>query len=586
MKGFVKNVFATMVGILIVGIIILSVLFAIISSGISSGTYKLEDDTILALNMSGVLRDHPESNPVLEYLGMNEIEEIALSEITSAIKKAKENKKIRGIYIRAGILSASNASLLEIRNELKNFKESGKFIVAYGDVYTQGVYFLSSVADKIILNPQGNLDLHGIASSRTFYKGLFDKLGIEIQVFKVGTYKSAVEPYIQEKMSEANRQQVSSYINDIWNTNLREISVSRNITVETLNNLADTLPALREPQFIVNERLVDTLLYETEAKKYLASLVGNKNVADLKLAKVSDMKSVDFINEKKNSDKIAILYAEGSIKSGNSSNDINDRYYIKQLEKLKDNDDVKAVVLRINSGGGSAYASEQIWKAVADLKAKKPIVVSMGDYAASGGYYIACNASKIVAQPSTLTGSIGIFGMFPNVEGLSKKIGFSYDNVKTNKFSDFGNVTRPMREEEKIILQDYINRGYDLFINRCSEGRGIPKDSIDKIAQGRVWTGSQALRIGLVDALGGIDKAVIEAAKLAKTENYEVKEYPLKTNFWKELLRNKKEEMAINALKEYFGTDYDLIKTIKEIKEMKEQDFIQARLPYDFQINE
>lgn len=583
MKGFLKNVLATVVGIIIIALVFI-VFVSIATTGLTSDKYKLEDNTVLTLKLSGTLKDRVSTDPLSEFLGLTDANEIALTDIRSAIKKAKENDKIKGIYIQAGILQASNASLLEIRNDLLDFKQSGKFIIAYGDIYMQGVYFLSSVADKIILNPQGNLDLHGLSSSRTFYKELFDKIGVEMQIFKVGTYKSAVEPYIQDKMSDANREQVSAYANDIWKTTLQEISESRKISIEELNSIADTFPAFRNPQWILDKQLADTLMYEADVKEYLARLINIGDVKDLKLANVSDMQSVEFRNKTKSDNRIAILYAEGSIKSGNGSSDIQDKYFVKQLKKLKDDDKVKAVVFRINSGGGSAYASEQIWKSVSDLKEKKPIVVSMGDVAASGGYYIAANASKIIAQPSTLTGSIGIFGMFPNVEGLTKKIGFTFDGVKTNKFSDFGDVTRPMNEEEKAILQEYINRGYDLFLTRCSEGRGIPKDSIDKIAQGRVWTGNQALEIGLVDALGGIEQAITDAATLASLNDYEIREYPIQKDFWLDLFDKQKEQIAVKTLKEYFGSDYELIKTVKEIKELKQQDFIQARVPYDFQL--
>lgn len=584
MRTFLKNVFASVVGIFVSIMIIVAVFAAFFFIKSKSNSYKLKENSVLSINLNGILKDKAQPNPVLEYLGLKEANEIALADILSSIRKAKENDKIKGIYINSGIFTAPYASLLEIRNELIDFKKSGKFIIAYSDTYLQGGYYVSSVADKVVLNPIGNLDLHGIASQRTFYKGLLDNLGIEIQVFKVGTYKSAVEPYILDKMSAANKEQVSSYANNIWNTILSGISKSRNIPVEKLNEITDTLPLFLEPDLIVKNRLVDTLMYEKDIKGYLATLVGIENTTALNIATIGNMKTVNFEDKKNYPDKIAVLYAEGSIVSGNNSEDINDRYYIKQIEKLKENKDIKAVVLRVNSPGGSAYASEQIWKAVADLKAVKPVVVSMGGYAASGGYYISCNASKIIAQPSTLTGSIGIFGMFPNVEGLTKKIGLTFDNVKTNKFSDFGDFSRPMKEDEKAILQKYIERGYDTFLTRCSEGRGISKDSIAQIAEGRVWTGEQALKIGLVDGLGGLDDAIKEAANLASLENYSVTEYPRQKDFWEEIINNNKTDIALNTLKEYLGDDLSLFKTIREIKEMKEQDFIQARLPYNFEI--
>lgn len=547
----------------------------------SSDKYNLKDNTVLTLKLEGTLSERVEPNSFLDLIGQNTDLEIGLDDILSSIKKAKENDNIKGIYINAGAFTASNASLKEIRDQLADFKESGKFIIAYADVYSQGCYYLSSVADKVIMNPQGNLDLHGLSSSPTFYKGLLDKVGIEMQIFKVGTFKSAVEPFMLDKMSDANREQVTAYINDIWSTITSEISDSRKISVDKINQLTDSLQTFKLANASVSDGLVDTLMYETEVKEYLKDLLKVEKAKDVRMASIKDMTSVSFVKESNSKDVIAILYAEGSINNGSGKDGITDKRYVKEIEKLKDNDKVKAVVFRVNSPGGSAYASEQIWKAITDLKAKKPVVVSMGDYAASGGYYIACNASKIIAQPNTLTGSIGIFGMFPNFEGLTKKVGLSFDNVKTNKFADFGDATRPMRPEEKVILQQYIEHGYDLFLTRCSEGRNIPKDSLDHIAQGRVWTGNQALKIGLVDALGNIDTAIQEAAKLAKLDDYSLQDYPKKVDFLESLLSNQKEEFATKAMKEYLGKDYELFKTIKEIKE---QDFVQARMPYDISI--
>lgn len=583
MKGFLKSLLASIVGCsIVIGIFIF--IFILIIAAMSFGSsdkYNLKDNTVLTLKLEGTLSERVEPNSFLDLIGQNTDLEIGLDDILSSIKKAKENDNIKGIYINAGAFAASNASLKEIRDQLADFKESGKFIVAYADVYSQGCYYLSSVADKVIMNPQGNLDLHGLSSSPTFYKGLLDKIGIEMQIFKVGTFKSAVEPFMLDKMSDANREQVTAYINDIWSTITSEISDSRKISVDKINQLTDSLQTFKLANASVTDGLVDTLMYETEVKEYLKDLLKVEKAKDVRMASIKDMTSVSFVKESNSKDVIAILYAEGSINNGSGKDGITDKRYVKEIEKLKDNDKVKAVVFRVNSPGGSAYASEQIWKAITDLKAKKPVVVSMGDYAASGGYYIACNASKIIAQPNTLTGSIGIFGMFPNFEGLTKKVGLSFDNVKTNKFADFGDATRPMRPEEKVILQQYIEHGYDLFLTRCSEGRNIPKDSLDHIAQGRVWTGNQALKIGLVDALGNIDTAIEAAAKLAKLDDYSLQDYPKKVDFLESLLSNQKEEFATKAMKEYLGKDYELFKTIKEIKE---QDFVQARMPYDISI--
>ncbi|MDR1882422.1 MAG: signal peptide peptidase SppA [Prevotella sp.] len=586
MKEFFKSLLASVLGCSIVLGLCFLVFFVFLAAMLSFGSqeeYVLKDNTVLTLKLDGVLYDRvEEENPLLALLGQDKDIKSGLDDILSSIKKAKENNKIKGIYINAGAFSASGAFLKEIRDQLIDFKESGKFIVAYGDIYTQGCYYLSSVADKMIMNPEGNMDLHGLSVSPVFYKGLLDKIGIEMQIFKVGTFKSAVEPFMLDKMSEANREQVSSYIGDMWSVVTSEISNSRNISVEKLNIIADSLALFKKPEICVQDGLIDTLMYETGVREYLKTLLaGVEKAKDVHLASVKDITTVPPENKSKSKDVIAVLYAEGSITDGSGTDGITSKRFVKELGKLKDNDNVKAVVFRVNSPGGSAYASEQIWKAVSDLKEKKPVVVSMGGYAASGGYYISCNASKIIAEPNTLTGSIGIFGMFPNVEGLTRKAGLTFGNVKTNKHADFGDVTRPMNADEKAILQNYIERGYDLFLTRCSDGRGIPKNSLDSIAQGRVWTGREALKIGLVDELGGMDKAIEEAAGLAGLTDYSLNSFPKKRDFLESLLGNQKEELVTQVMKEYLGSDYKLFKTIKEIKE---QDFIQARIPYDIDV--
>lgn len=591
MKDFFKNVLATIVGVFVsaallggLGVILIVGLIGLAMGSSSSDTFNLKDNTVLTLNLKGIMKDRVILNPLSEYLGLSETNEIALVDILDAIKKAKENNNIKGIYIYSGYLSAPTASLTEIRASLLDFKKSGKFIVAYSDTYTQGGYYLSSVADKVVVNPQGMLDLHGLAVNPTFYKGTLDKLGIDIQVFKVGTYKSAVEPFIEQKMSEANKEQVRSFTNSMWETILNGISSSRKIPASRLNTLADTFPLLQDSAFIRNSGLVDDFMYETEVKAYLKTLMNVDSDDKLNTASISDMTTVPYEHKTKTSDRIAILYAEGSIVSGTNNTEINDRYFVREIEKIAKNDDVKAVVFRVNSPGGSAYASEQIWKAITDLKAVKPVVVSMGSYAASGGYYISCNATKIYAEPTTLTGSIGIFGMFPNIEGLTNKIGLNFDQVTTNKFSDFGDMTRPLRADEKALLQNYIERGYSLFLKRCAEGRGMSIEQMGKIAQGRVWTGEQALQIGLVDAIGGIDAAVKEAAMLAEMSEYQIKAYPALPNPFEVFLNFNKEEISERLIKTYLGSDFDLFKKATDIKKVKDLDFVQAVMPYNIEL--
>lgn len=584
MKNFFSNVLSTIVGILIVGFIttIITVIFLGVVIGSSQETYTIEDNTVLRLRLEGVLIDKAKDpNPLYAYMGVDEVNEMGLDDIINSIKEAKNNDKIKGIYINSGIFSGNNASLLEIRNQLLDFKESNKFIIAYADQYTQGCYFLSSVADKLIINPQGNLDLHGIAIQPTFYKGLLDKVGVDMQIFKVGTYKSAVEPFMTNQMSAANREQVTAYSHDIWGSITKAISESRNITVGRLNAITDSLPLLQGTEFLVKNNLVDTVMYETDVEKLIREKLAIEEDAKIKYASVGNISNIPPKHDSEKNE-VAVIYAEGTIQSGSKDSEISDKFVIKQLEKLRKDENVKAVVFRVNSPGGSAYASEQIWKAVGDLKAEKPVVVSMGDYAASGGYYIACNADKIFAQPSTITGSIGIFGMFPNVEGLTKKLGLSFDVVKTNKHADFGDITRPMNGDEKAALQAYIERGYDLFLTRCADGRKMPKESLALIAEGRVWTGAQALELRLVDELGGIDDAVLAAAKLAEIDSYKVASYPKKLTFIEQLLQTSYEDMTTSALKKELGADYLVFKTVREIKN---QDYIQARLSYDFSLN-
>ncbi|NLZ95341.1 MAG: signal peptide peptidase SppA [Bacteroidales bacterium] len=591
MKDFFKIVLASALGFLIANILlfILSIIlfFGFIGSmagDMGKSTFKLTDNSVLHLKLSGQINERvSEDDPFTALLGSRVPSTMGLNDITSSIRKAKDNDAIRGIYIDSRMFSASTATLAEIRGELVKFKESGKFIVSYSDTYTQGGYYLASIADKVVVNPYGMLDLHGLSSMPMFYKDALDKLGIEVQVFKVGTYKSAVEPFILTGMSDANREQVSSYLNDLWNTIGADIAQSRNIDFEEFNATVNSMPMMQEVDYLLQSNLVDTLLYESEMKNYLRSLLEIDEDDKIPSASVTDMKSVKPTKTKTSKNHIGLLYAVGEITSGTGSSNIQDKYLVSEIEKLRKNEDIKAVVLRVSSPGGSAYASEQIWKAVADLKAEKPVVVSMSDVAASGGYYIACNADKIVAQPTTITGSIGIFGMFPNLKKTTEKIGLDVDVVKTHEFGDFGNFARPMRDNEKQLLQSHVESGYDLFLTRCAEGRGIPKDTLALYAEGRVWTGNQAKEIGLVDELGDLKTAIDIAAGLADLEDdYLVYEFPKMRSFIEELLDDKKKDIAAETIKEYLGEHYNVLMLVKDIKE---QDYVQARLPYNFNVN-
>lgn len=591
MKDFLKIMLASALGFIIANIIfsLIAMIFFFGMMGSLAGSftaekYVLEENSILNLKLNGPINERvAEMDPFTELLAPEGTTAMGLNDIISAIRKAKSNDMIKGIYIDSRSMSASMATLAEIRNELVSFKESGKFVVAYADTYTQNGYYLAAIADKVAINPQGSLDLHGLASVPMFYKDALDKLGIEMQIFKVGTYKSAVEPFTQNEMSDANREQVTSYLNDAWSFLRADIAEARSLTADEVDALANQMPLVQPTEFLLEANLVDTLLYETEMKEYLRTLLSLEEGKEIPSATVANMKSVTTKTVKKTDNTIGILYAQGNIVSGTGAANIQDKYMVDQIEKLRKDEEIKAVVFRINSGGGSAYASEQIWKAITDLKKEKPVVVSMGDVAASGGYYIACNADRIVAQPTTLTGSIGIFGMIPNMEGTAEKVGISTDVVKTNEFGDFGNITRPFNEQEKQLMQNMIERGYDLFLTRCAEGRNMPKDSLALYAEGRVWTGNQAKEIGLVDELGGIEKAVEIAAEMANLgKSYVVFEYPKMRTMIEELLNRSTEDLAARTVKEYLGESFELFMLLHDIRN---QDYIQARIPYELNIH-
>ena len=583
MKDFPKIVLGSALGFIIASIFIsiIFMLFFFITAGslvksVGEEQFVPANNSVLNLCLSGNIKERIPRTTT--FMPKDETAAMGLDDIIAAIRKAKNDHRIKGIYLNPRIFAASPATLAQIRQELTDFKESGKFIVAYADTYTQSGYYLASVADKIAVNPQGSLDIHGLASMPVFYKDALEKLGIEVQVFKVGTYKSAVEPFTLTEMSEANRQQTTSSLNDIWSFMRSDLANSRHLSIDEVDSVANQFPLLKETAYLINKNLVDTVLYETEMKNYLRTLLNIDKEDKIPSATVRDMKSVPPPIIKKSKNNIALLYAVGNIVSGNGSSDIQDKFMVNEIEKLRKDDNIKAVVFRVNSGGGSAYASEQIWKAITDLKKEKPVVVSMGDLAASGGYYISCNASKIVAQPTTITGSIGIFGLFPNMQGTMNKLGLNFDVAKTHKYGDFGNLSRPMNKDEKAMLQSYIDKGYDTFLSRCAEGRNIPKDTLAKYAEGRIWTGNQAKTIGLVDELGGIEKAIKIAADLANLDDdYVVYEYPRKRSLFEELFYRNKNDLALKTLKEYLGDSYDIFMTIKNLKE---EDFIQARLPY------
>ena len=587
MKDFFKNVFATVAGLFLFGAITFVFgLMTLIGMIASDETVKgIEDNSVLVLNLSGEITEQG-GNDILGKLTGNALNEIGLNDLLSAIRKAKENDKIKGIYIETDMLSARYATLQELRKALQDFRKSGKWIVSYGDLYTQGAYYLASVGNKVFLNPQGKVDWHGLASQPYYIKDLAAKFGVKYQVVKVGTYKSATEFFTETKMSDANRAQVTTFLSGTWDYICREVSESRGVSVKKLNEYADKYLLLAEPEDLVKNNMVDRLLYADQVKAEVKKLL--KIDADDEICQVgiADMRNQP---EKANDadDRIAVYYAQGDIVQNSaagmftSGNDIVAKKVCKYLEDLMNDDDVKAVVVRVNSPGGDAYASEQLWHQIVELRKRKPVVISMGDYAASGGYYMSCGANWIVAQPTTLTGSIGIFGVFPDLSGLvTEKLGVRFDEVKTNRNSAFGNIyARPFNVEEIDILQEYINRGYSLFLKRVAQGRKMPVDEVDKIAQGRVWLGSDAMKRKLVDQLGGMSDAVKKAAQLAKLKDYGVDEYPVLPG-WQEQLFNTTTQRGTldNHLRLTLGSYYEPFMLIRKLNE---REAIQARMPME-----
>lgn len=568
MKQFLKFTLASITGIFIATIILFFVLLGVIAALSSTDKqYNLSDNSLLKITLSGELTEQSVENPFdFSIPGIpldTKIERQGLDDILTAISRARNNDKIKGIYLEVKMLKAGFASVEEIRNALIDFKTSGKYIIAYGDVYDQREYYICSVANRIYINPVGMLNFCGLSAHPVFFKGTLDKIGVKVEVFKVGTYKSAVEPFLNTKMSDASRLQTKEYLDGIWGHLLKGISASRKISIEDLNALANRNMLFQPAEELQKSKLVDSLVYEPGVRSLMAKKLGLENSDDLKLVSVRDFLISPESNEKYVKERIAVLYAEGDIVEEGTEGIVTDKI-ITEIEKIKKDDAIKAVVFRINSGGGSAYASEQIWKAITELKAKKPVVVSMGDLAASGGYYIACNANKIIASPNTLTGSIGIFGTFFILDELSQKLGLSFDVVKTNDMSDFGDLTRPMTTIEKRQIQNYIEKGYDLFVKRCADGRKMDEKKLRQIAEGRVWTGQKAVELGLVDEVGTLNRAIEVAAKLGKVKEYSMDYYPEKKDFLTVMIEEMEGKTKMRLARSYFGDEFAPLLKLKE----------------------
>lgn len=586
MKDFFKYTAATVVGIIVFTIVCvaLSVMSIVGMVASASATQAVEKNSVLVLKLNGSIDEQGTDNTIGKLTG-NYIPSTGLNDILSAIKKAKEEENIKGIYIDAGVLSTDYATLQEIRSALEDFRKSGKKIIAYADTYSQGSYYLASVADKIYLNPIGMVDWHGIGAQPVFYKDMLAKFGIKFQVVKVGTFKSATETYTEEHMSDANRLQTKMFLDGTWKQVCNAVSKSRDISVDSLNKYADELLMFQSAESLLKRKVVDGLAYASDMKDIAKAQFGIGKDDDLNRLFVSDMTNV---KEKQTSgEEIAIYYAYGDIVQsekvsllGGGSHCIVGSTVCNDLKDLMDDDDVKAVVIRVNSGGGDAFASEQIWHQVMELKKKKPVVVSMGGYAASGAYYMSAPASWIVAQPTTLTGSIGIFAVFPDMSGLvTQKLGVKFDEVKTNRNSTFGNLmARPFNEEETAVMQQYVNRGYQLFRKRVADGRRLPVESVEKIAQGRVWLGADAIGLKLVDQLGGLNDAVAKAAKLAKLDEYYTMDYPAPSSWIDQLLAGASDAGSVDArLRLTLG---DLYEPVSLMRNLDKHEALQARIPF------
>ena len=587
MKQFFKMMFASAFGF-ILSIVVLVILFifgsvAVVGSLMSENSnYKPDHKEVFELTLEGNLTDYADDDPFTSL--WSEEKTLSVNEVLRAIKKAKETKAISGIYLNVKTFSAGVSSIDAIRRALKDFRTSGKFVVSYADQYGQGGYYLASCADKVFMNPQGLLDIHGLSFSSMFYTGILKKIGVQMQIFKVGTYKGAVEPYMLNKYSDANREQLTSVATTIWDNMTENISKSRGITAADVNEFAEKGLMFGAQEEAVSMGLIDELKYRHDAELYIkeAAEQYDDDLDVAKLKQILNIKSKEVSAE----DKIAVIYAQGEItQDETSSPSMNMEATIteelaKRLRDLKEDEEVKAVVLRVNSPGGSAYTSDQIWKAMKELKTKKPVVVSMANVAASGGYYISCAANKIVAERNTLTGSIGIFGQFPNVAGLYDKLDLTTDVVKTNKFADFGDISRPMTEDEKALLQAYIERGYDTFLSRCAEGRKMSKEAIDKIGQGRVWTGEQAKDRGLVDEIGGLNDAINLAATLADVSVYEVEERSGSESLMDKLKNEFLVDVKVKIAREVMGDE--MYKQACQLKRLRNSTGVMARLPFEY----
>lgn len=583
---FLSNVLAVIVGMLVFWVLAFFIMAGIIAISAGSGEIEIEGNSLLHIRLNGVVlvEQAPEDDmslPPLPFLGT--VSSVGLNQVIRAIETAKENADIKGIYLESGLLSAGQSHILEIRNALKSFKESGKFIVAYGEYFSETGYFLCSVADEIYLNPIGDLEFNGFAANSIFLKGLLDKIEVEPVIFRVGEFKSAIEPLILEKMSEENRLQTSVYLEDLNQVVVNEVAESRSLSVETVQEINDNM-SVRTGQDAVALGLIDALWYDDQVKERIREKLGLEEDDDINSINISGINQTAKEKNRLSRNQIAVIMADGEIVGGQNPDQISSDLFLKEIRKARKNEDVKAIVLRINSPGGSVVASEVLWRELSEAQKEKPLIASMSNYAASGGYYLAAPADTIVAQPNTITGSIGIFGILFNTQGLlNNKLGITTDVVSTGTYSDFLNPTRPMSESEKAIMQKKVEQGYDTFIQRVADGRNMSREEVIAIAGGRVWSGTMAQTIGLVDVIGGFEDAIhIAAQKAGLEDDYRVVLYPKQKTLLEQLLSDFGTDVQSTYQRMKFGASYDLFQIVEQMKKLEGR---MALLPFLLEIN-
>ncbi len=584
------TVLAVLVGIIISSFVMFFLGVATIAGMAAAGDMQkpVEKGSVLRITLNAPIQETTTDDPLSKLTSgtTGAKEALSLDELVRAIAEAKNNDCIEGIYLEGGNPQAEPATLQELRQALLDFKEGGKWILSHADDYSGGGYYVCSVADQVSVNPIGMVDWHGMATELIFLKDALEKIGVKAEIFKVGTYKSAVEPFTNTQMSDANREQVTSYLSSIWNNYLVQTAKSRKMAPEALNAVADSFPALRETKLVKEWGLVDELAYTDQAKDALRKKLNLKDDDKIKFVTPTQLLASQKPKKKAKDGEVAVYYAWGSIVTEpaqtallGGSHSIVGSTVANDLRKLREDDDVKAVVLRVNSGGGSVFASEEIWREVELLREEKPIVVSMGGMAASGGYYISCGANRIYADATTITGSIGVFAVFPDASSLlNNKLGLHFDGVKTNKMGDFGALGRPFNAEESRLIQRNVEITYDQFIKRVSDGRKMKEERVREIAEGRVWTGEQALELGLVDELGTLQDAIKGAAKLAKVEDYSTGRYPEEKPWWTQLLNGDVVDGYMEGrLARTLGDSYDIAKMASQLSQ---EDYLQARIPF------